>query len=120
MLSNVIGRFQTGTYVVTRTATGTTVNGRYTPGAASTFNVDAVVQPLDPRTVTPLPEGVRSEDVRLVHLYGTTPMRTSDGGLEADYVTIGGEKFYAWKVEGPWQLRGSTHYEAHVAKRGRT
>lgn len=105
-----------GAYTVTRTAEGTATLGRYTVGGASTFTIDAVVQPLDARSMTPLPSGVRSEDVRLLHT--ATALRTRDNAGEADRVSIGGETFAVWKVDGPWTLGGETHYEVHVARRG--
>ena len=112
----VITRRQTGTYAVTRTANGSyDANGRFTAGATSAINVVAIVQPLDPRTVLPLPEGVRSEDVRLVHT--ATLLRTPDGTGAADSISIGGEPYIVFEVAGPFTLNGATHYEIHAARR---
>lgn len=116
-INNVIQRLKTGTYTVTRTAASTLSQGRKVAGSTSTFPTDAIVQPLDPRTMLPLPEGVRAEDVRLIHTADL--IRTQDQNGEADAFTIGGEQFYAWKVSGPWTLRGETHYEVHAARRGK-
>lgn len=116
-INSAIARLKTGTYTVTRIGNGTTVLGRYTPAASSTFPIDAVVQPLTPRTLIVLPEGVRSEDVRLIHT--TTPLRTRDNNGEADAISIAGESFVVWRVSGPWTIRGNTHYEAHVSRQGK-
>lgn len=117
MLIATIGSMATGTFTVTRTAEGTQVLGRYTLGATSTFTIVAIDQPLDGRVMLPLPEGIRAEEVRLLHT--ATALRTRDGNGEPDYVTIRGEVYYVWKVAGPYTLGGSTHYEAHVARRKR-
>lgn len=116
-LNSAIGRLKTGTFTVTRTAEGSQTLGRYTPGGTSTFPIDAVDQPLEWRTLLPLPEGVRAEDVKLLHT--TTALRTRDGNGEADFVTIRGDDYYVWKVGGPYTIRGNTHYEAHVARKKR-
>lgn len=115
MLNSVIDRLKTGTYTVTRTSNGVSAMGRYTAGAVTTFTMDAIVQPLTPRIMLPLPEGVRSEDVRLVHT--ASLMHTQDATNQPDVMTIGGEPYYVWRVAGPYQLRGNIHYEAHVARR---
>ena len=116
-LNGAIGRLKTGTYTVTRVANGTTVLGRYTVGGTSTFPIVAAVQPLGARVMIVLPEGVRADDVRLVHT--VTPLHTRDNSGEADSISIGGETYYVWQVSGPWTIRGDTHYEAHVARRGK-
>lgn len=113
----LLGSLVTGSYTVTRTAEGTTTAGRYTPGATSTFLLNAIEQPFSPRTLLPLPEGVRSEEVKLLHT--STLLRTRDNNGEADFVTIRGEDFYAWQVAGPYIMSGSSHYEIHVARRRR-
>lgn len=118
MISSVIGRLQTGTYAVTRKVAGTyDNNGRAVTGSSTVITVDAVVQPYNPRKLAPLPEGIRSEEARLLH--ATTLLRTQDNTGPADIVTISGEQYTVLSVSGPWQLRGSTHYECIVARQGR-
>jgi len=119
MLLGVINSLKTGTYVVTRTADGSyDAHGRYATGSSSTFNMDAVVQPYGGgRKMLPLPEGVRAEDVRLIHT--ATALRTRDNAGEADSVAIGGENYSVYAVEGPYTLGPSTHYQAYAARRGK-
>jgi hypothetical protein len=52
--------FPTGTYVVTRTARGTTTLGRYVAGGTSTLNCVADVQDVSGDQLEDLPEGVTS------------------------------------------------------------
>lgn len=119
MLTGSILGLRTGTYTVTRRGGGTyDADGYHVAGSSSTFSIDAVVQPYaGGRRMLPLPEGVRAEDVR--HVHTTTALRTRDNAGEADAIAIGGEVYYAWAVEGPYTLGGSTHYEAYVARRGK-
>ena len=118
MLLGTIGSLKTGTYTVTRTAGGSKLLGRYTPGASSTFPIDAVVQPYQGgRKMLPLPEGVRSEETK--HIHTATALRTRDVGGEADAISIGGETYHVWAVEGPFTLGASTHYEVYASKRSK-
>ncbi len=117
MLLQSVNSLKTGTYTVTRTATGTLSQGRYTTGAGSTFSIDAVVQPYSGgRKMIPLPEGVRAEDTKLIHT--ATALRTRDSTGEADVITILGELYTVWAVQGPYTLGPSTHYEAYVTRKG--
>jgi hypothetical protein len=116
MLLNSIASLNTGTYTVTRTASGSLTQGRFTPGGTTTLDIEAVVQPYSGgRKMLPLPEGIRAEDTKLLHT--TTPLRTADNTGEADKITILGDTFVVWAVQGPYTLGGSTHYEAYVTRR---
>lgn len=118
MLLNTIASLKTGTYTVTRTADAAPVMGRKVAGSSSTFPIVAVVQPYQGgRKMLPLPEGVRSEET--VHVHTATALRTRDDGGEADSISIDGEDYRVWAVEGPFKLRGSTHYEAYASRRTR-
>jgi hypothetical protein len=112
-LTGVIGRFMSGTYTVTRTAAGTRTLGRYTPGASSTFSIDASVQPVTGRALQALPEGHRAEETRLV--LTTTEIRTRTPTNEADTISIDSESWAVVKVER-WDAFGGTHYRAFVAR----
>lgn len=113
----LIGSLANGSFTVTRTAGGPLVLGRYTSGGTSTFPITVIEQPYSPRTMIPLPEGVRVEDVKLIHT--NTALRTRDENGEADYITIRGENFYVWRVDGPYTLGGSAHYEVHAARKSK-
>jgi hypothetical protein len=72
-LLDAIVRFRTpgaanaaGQYRVTRTLAGDYPSGQYVPGSTSTFNITASVQPFSDRSTVVLPEGVRTEDVRVL------------------------------------------------------
>lgn len=119
MINSVVTRLSTGTYTVTRTPNGTLANGKYTPSASPTTTpIVAVVEPYaNGRHVMPLPIGMRAEDVRIVMT--TFALRTRDDAGEADIVTIGGEPFHVFAVEGPWTLRGASHYEAYAARKAK-
>lgn len=103
--------FRTGVYTVSRPGAGTVSAGVYTPGAATTFTIDAVVQPVghDLRVV---PEGRRVEDVR--RIYTVTLLRSTASG--PDVVTIDGDPYEVFRVDGPWTMDGETHYVAYAAR----
>lgn len=119
MLLDTIASLKTGTYTVTRTGAGTYPSGGYlVPGSTSTFPIVAIVQPYaGGRKMLPLPEGVRSEETKLLHT--ATALRTRDGNGAPDFVTIGGEDYYVWAVEGPYTLGASTHYEVYASRRAK-
>jgi hypothetical protein len=105
--------FQTGTYTVTRTVAGSYVQGRYVPGGTTTLNVDASVQPITGRDLLALPEGQRTEEMRVV--FAKTELRTRGPSNDPDRLTIDGE---AWEVRNVerWQGLAETHYRAVVAR----
>jgi len=115
MLTGVIGAlgFKTGTYTVTRTAAGTRTLGRYTAGAASTFSIEASVQPVTGRDLQAMPEGQRAEETKVV--YTTTELRTRTPAGEPDTIAIDSETWAVTKVER-WDAFGDTHYRAYVAR----
>lgn len=104
----VIDHFATGTYTVTRTAAPTVVDGYAVAGASSTFQVVAVVVPLSGRDLQSLPEGLLATDSRKV--ITATQLRPTD------VVTIDSEPWAVYGIDGPYTLRGGTHYNALVAR----
>lgn len=100
-----------GSYTVTRTAAGTLVLGRSTPGATSSFSIEAVVQPLNQRELQVVPEGRRATDVRSIHT--ATALRADPWG--PDVVTIGGEAYAVYSV-GRFELRGTIAYRCYAAR----
>lgn len=111
-VTDSIGALATGTYSVSRRASGSFTQGRYTPGTLALLTITASVQPVRGRDLRVLPEGQRAEDTRVV--YTTTELRTRTDSTEPDRVSIGGEPFNVFRVE-KWDAFGTTHYRAFVA-----
>lgn len=88
--------FPTGSYVVTRTARGTTTLGRYTPGATSTFEIVANVQDVDGDELQDLPEGRRGVDTRVVFTIADLIAQGPDN--DGDVITIDGEPWVVVRV----------------------
>lgn len=97
--------YQTGTYQVHRPGETVLVNGRAVRPSPTVLSMDADIQPITGRLLRNVPEGVDTEDVRIVFtdfelLVGTKP----DGlnkGREPDLVMIDGE---------PWRVIRTAHY----------
>lgn len=114
-LLRVINTFATGTYTVTRTAAGTVTQGRYTPGAATTFAVRACIQPPKGRQLAPRPEGQKGEEVRT--MFSPVQLLTRAPGQEPDVVTVAGEPWVVVEVQA-WQSRaGHAHWRCQIARR---
>ena len=113
-LLDSISDFATGTYTVTRTPAGTWTVGRYAPGSATTFTIQAVVEPYGGRQVQVPPEGQHAEDVRIV--YTSTELRTMSPLDVPDLITIDGESYSVFRIDGPWVMPDSTHYRVFVAR----
>lgn len=104
--------FPTGTYTVTRTARGTVTLGRYTPGATSTFPIVADVQDVTGDYLRDLPEGVRTEDARMV--FTTTLLVAKSQTADADIISIDGDN---WRVSRVYTARVfATRYRALVER----
>lgn len=112
-LRGVIASLQTGTYTVTRRAAGAYVDGRYQPGATSTVEIVASVQPVTGRTLQDLPEGQRGEETRVV--YTETEIRSHGPGIEPDRITLDGETWICIRSER-WQGLGGTHWRAYFQR----
>lgn len=106
-LTAVISAFRTGTYSVARPAAGTYTNGVFTPGADSTFSMDASEQPLTGRDLKAHAEGRRAEDVR--GYWTRTELRVGDK------ITSGGEVYEVFRVFTHGIL-GPTFYRAMAAR----
>ena len=94
-LLGVINHFRTpgsgasGAYTVTRQAPGAyaSLTGKYVAGSASTFTIIAAVHPYSPgRHQVVIPEGMRTEDVRV--LWTATELKALDASADADTVTV--------------------------------
>lgn len=112
-LEDVIDRFATGTYPVTRTSAGAYVEGRYTPGSTTTFNVVASIQPLSGRDLQTLPEGQHASETRAV--YTKTELQTRTPSSEPDRLTINGESWEVWQ-SFRWEAFGGAYYKAFISR----
>lgn len=113
-LTDVIGRpgfAYPGTVTVTRVAAGTVTNGRYTPGATSTFTLSPVGVVPGGSSLKSLPEGRSADDVRT--LYTTTKLIKLP---IPDRVTIDGVHYEVYSVQGPWTGLDGTHYSVSVVR----
>lgn len=121
-LTDIIAHFSTaaadgtpGGYPVTRRA-ATTYNssGIAVLGGTSGFTIDACVVPVESqhggRERITLPEGVHTEDVRIIDT--TTYLQPEP----PDIITIAGESFAVFRVEGPVRMGGGTRYTAYAAR----
>jgi hypothetical protein len=106
--------FLTGTYAVTRAATGSYSGGRYSAGSTTTFNIDAVIQPATGRVLDSLPEAQRGGEVRSI--WTLTELRTRTPSSAPDVVTIDGEAWVVTTVKR-WESFDPTYYFA-LALRG--
>lgn len=104
-LSDAIALLGSGTYVVTRPGPSTLTSGRKVAVAATTFSIDASVQPAPGRTLENLPEGFRDRGGYV--LFTTTLLRTSDGAAqEPDSVQLADGPHQVAAVE-PWAALGN-------------
>ena len=117
-LTDIIAHFSTaaadGTpagYPVTRRAQGSYGSaGAFIPGSTSAFTIDACIVPFDGRERITLPNGVHTHDVRVIDT--ATELRCEP----PDIITIRGEAFAVFAVEGPVQMSGSTRWTAYASR----
>jgi hypothetical protein len=113
-LRDVIAHFASGqpvsSYVVTRrSSAGTTVLGRWTPGTPETITVDvALVVPASAQDLKVAPEGRSASDLR--KFISATEIKLQD------VITIDGESWEVYHVDGPYNAFGDTHWNASVAR----
>lgn len=121
-LLDAIASLATGTYTVTRRATGTWSAGRYTKNASSsTFNIVASVQPafnmnriIGGRDLQHTDQGQSVTNVRL--LYTTTELFTRNATNDPDEVSIDGSDWTVTRVE-KWDHTGRVHYKVVVTEK---
>jgi hypothetical protein len=89
--------FPTGTYDVTRTTAGGYVKGRYTAGATQVIPVVADVQDVTGQLLRDLPDGMRSENTKVV--YTTTELRSLEVTTDPDVIDIEGKRYRVVKVQ---------------------
>lgn len=127
-LNGVIAALGTVQLQVTRTATGTRVQGRNVPGPTSTFNVLVGVEPRTGRQLKDNPQGKQGDETMTV--YSPTrliPIDPNGPGvipdvlryLGADANTIAllgaGEPWHVTKTD-VWFGFGETHFESEMQR----
>jgi hypothetical protein len=117
-LADVITRFSTeqadgvpAGYVVTRTVHNGYSQGNVVDGTRTTFNIHASIEPLNGRTLMVLPEGTRTEDVRVIDT--ATELKCEP---IPDHISIRGEDYAIWKVDGPLTSFGVSLYTAYAVR----
>lgn len=120
-LADVIDAFPTsdgegdGVYLVTRRAKGTYTNGRFSgPGTSTTIRITASVQPVDGKDLVVIPDGQRTDESRKV--YTATQLLTRTPTTEPDLITIGGEPWAVFRVDGPFTLDDDTTWIGYAAR----
>jgi hypothetical protein len=88
-LADVIADLGAATYQVTRTAVGGRVNGRYAPGASTTFSIVAGIEAGSGRDLQDLPEGRRGDEV--VTIFTATPLIAIRPGVDPDVIRYLGD-----------------------------
>jgi hypothetical protein len=115
-LAGAIQSLATGSYVVTRRAVSTYVDGRAVLGTTSTFDTGlAVAVPVSGRELERLPEGLRGREV--YRLFTTIQLRTAVPDVsDPDLVVING---LAWEVKTDigWFAAGG-YFEYYLTKMG--
>lgn len=91
------GRFNTGTYVVTRPSPDAYVNGVRVDGGSTTFDLPAGVQPISGQDLKSVAEGEHADDYRAI--FCEVELRTRSATSEADRIEIDGESFVIVQVK---------------------
>lgn len=112
-LNGVIVSLGTGTYTVTRTAAGTRVDGRYVPGATSTFPIDAGIEPATGRELEDLPTGRRGNET--IKIFTDTQLVAEDVSEDPDVIAYRGELWTVVKASF-WEGFGENHCEAMACR----
>ena len=117
-ITRPITTFYTGTYTVTRTtATTAGTTGIVVAGTASTFTIDASIQPvMDGRALESLADLSRGAEVALV--LTTTAIDPITPTQAPDVITVSGEAWTVIKAEH-WNARGKTWTRAYIARKAR-
>lgn len=112
-LIDAIGSLSNGIYAVTRQASGSyDTNGRYTPGATTTFDIVASIQPNTGKELQSLPPS-QETDVSIT-VYTITELKTRTPESEPDIVSYKGK---SWKVytSNQWTAFGNDYWRADAS-----
>jgi len=117
MFAGVIAYFNvTGGVTIRRGVAGSSVKGRYSPGATSdTAGVTASVQPISGDELERLPEGIRSR--RPAKIYTETELKQKDttAGTPPDLIIWDSE---TWEVVSVEKHAWGTYYKALIVRQG--
>lgn len=118
-VSEVLATFATGTYTVTRRGASSYASGTGEPvaGSTSTFTAVASVQPMPGREAKNLPEGIATEDARVMYVEELLRAADDRTKTQGDRVAVDGDSFEAIKVE-PWGGALLPHYRVTLVRRG--
>lgn len=113
-LNDVISRFNTGTYDVTRVEQATyDSNGRKIPGGTSVLQIAASVQPAG-RRLKAVPEGFYAEDQRVIYTKEVLIAYSPDNA--GDQLAIDGETYEVFHASRHGVISGG-HTVAHAARK---
>ena len=114
-LLDALARFAIPSLVVTRSTYAAPINGKYAAPTPTTLTLtDAVVTPFSGQ-LNALPEGVNTSDTKVI--YTATQLLDAKDGRLPDSLSIDGEDYLVFRVDGPWVIPSSTHYRAYAARR---
>ncbi len=119
-LNDSITELANETLTVTRTAVGSFVAGIYVTGAATTFSIEAVVQPAFNlnRVIggSDLQAGLDNQRVETIYqVHTATELLGRDTTKDPDVVTYKGAPFTVARAE-EWNLDGEVHYHCVITK----
>lgn len=110
-MSDVIDLLESGTYMVTRPAGETFVDGVAVPGTPTTFPITASIQPLGGLEIQRLPDGFRNGEAK--SCFTSTKLRTLDATMP-DAVLVDGLQFQVQSCED-WSALGN-YYRAVLVR----
>lgn len=126
-LNDVIGDLGDIQLQVTRTAQGARVNGRYTPGTVTTFNITAGIEPISGRQLMDVPEGRRGDEIMMVYTDADLVAERATPGIAPDVLRYTGSDPDTVAMLGPaepwtvirvktWTGIDGTHREVQIAR----
>lgn len=112
-LPDVVARMKTGTYDVTHAAVGTSPHGIYAPGAPTTSQIVAGIQPVEGVELQDTPEAQYGAET--IVIYTMTELVTRGmSSAESDVVSYRGSQYRVTRVQH-YDTR-SGHYRAYAVK----
>lgn len=102
------------TYTVRRQASGAHVDGIWTPGAETSFELEGSLQPMRGHELLVLPEGQRGQ--ARWKIYTTTLLQTidEDTSTPADRLEVDGKDLVVVKVQAYQHGFGTDHYRCEL------
>lgn len=112
-LADVVMRNKTGTYNVTRTLTGTSPQGLYTPGPQQVIPIVAGIQPVDGVALQDTPEAQYGAETIVIYTLSELVTRGMESD-ESDVISYKGKSYRVTRVQH-YDTR-SGHYRAYAVK----